>query len=399
MIEEGFIEDLIDGTDMVMVETGSLMNTESRPKAQFPLWVVNCIIGGGIPLTLQTEFSGLPQSGKTTSAYQTLARYLEQYPDGIGLIIDTESSVDMKRLVAMGVDIRRVIRLPAKSIENAFGNMFGMFKKLEKAREKNPNLSIMVVFDSVSSGGTNKQHDAAESGNSVLNAGSMMELPRILKQNTANVFSFIENLPILVVYINQVSTTGIGSYVTRVESVGGFGFKHNMQFSLVWGPPKDCYEDGFIVGTESEVSMKKSKISPKFIDIPCFINARDGGEIDEAASFMKYLQKGNVGLIKTGSWYNMNETMDNLIERYKGRIDEEKVQSYKGNIRRLDLEKKIRDDKELQYLLQIALIDFIDDKFPPQREINNDYQLELINKSSIFKEGDIKDEETEQKEN
>lgn len=400
MIEEGFMEDLVSDTDIVLVETGSLMNTESRPKAQFPLWVVNCIIGGGIPLTLQTEFSGRPQSGKTTSAYQTLAKYLQENPDGIGLIIDTESSVDMKRLVAMGIDVKRVVRLPSISIENAFGNMFKMFKKLQKARESNPNLSIMVVFDSVSSGGTNKQHDAAQSGNSVLNAGSMMELPRILKQNTANVFPFIESLPILIVYINQVSTTGIGSYVTKVESGGGFGFSHNMQFSLVWGTPKDCYEDGFIIGTECDVAMKKSKISPKFIEIPCFINARNGGEIDEAASFMKYLQKSNVGLIKTGSWYNMNETMDNLIEKYKGRIDEERVQAYKGNIRRLDLERKIREDEELQYLLQIALIDFIDDKFPPQREINNDYQLELMNKSSIFKDvkGDIKDEETEQKE-
>lgn len=393
MIDNNFMKDLINGTDIIMVEEGSLMNTNSRPKAKSPLWVVNCILGGGIPLTLQTEFSGVPASGKTTSAYQMLANYLNEYKDGIGMIIDTEGSVDVERLKkSFGVDTSRVIRLPAKSIEDAFGNMFETFTRLRKARERNPNISVMVVFDSVSSGGTNKQHDAAENGNSVLNAGSMMELPRILKQNTANVFPYIEQLPILVVYINQVSTTGIGSYVTKVESVGGFGFKHNMQFSLVWGTPKDCYENGFIVGTECDVMMKKSKISPKFIEIPCFINARDGGSVDEAASFMKYLQKGNVGLIKTGSWYNMNETMDKLIEKYPDIIDKEAVEKYKGNIRRLDLEKRIREDKQLQLLLQIALIDFIDDIYPLQRGINGEYQNKLINECELFKK-DIKDEE------
>lgn len=391
MIDDAFMDDLIDGTDMVRVEEGSLMNTDSRPKARFPLWVINCILGGGIPLTLQTEFSGLPASGKTTSAYQTLANYLNQYPDGIGVVIDTEGSMDVPRLKSFGIDTTRVIRQPAKSIENAFGSMFSIFTRLRKAREKNPNISVMVVFDSISSGGTNKQHDAAENGNSVLNAGSMMELPRILKQNTANVFPYIEQLPILVVYINQVSTTGIGSYVTKVESVGGFGLKHNLQFSLVWGPPKDCYENGFITGTECDVMMKKSKISPKFIEIPCFINAKDGGRVDEAASFMKYLQKGNVGLIKTGSWYNMNETMDKLMEKYSDIIDKEAVEKYKGNIRRLDLENKIRNDEQLQLLLQIALIDFVDDIYPLQRNINNEYQKELIKQCELFKE--VNDEE------
>ena len=223
MINEELLKDIIDDSDLVLVEDGALMNTDSRPKAKCPLWVINCILGGGIPLTLQTEFSGLPQSGKTTSAYQMLANYLNQNEDGVGVIIDTEGSTDVERLISFGVDVKRTMRLPAKSIESAFGNMFKIFTKLRKAKESNPNISVMVVFDSISSGGTNKQHDAAESGNSVLNAGSMMELPRILKQNTANVFPYIEELPILVVYINQVSTTGIGGYAPKVESVGGFG--------------------------------------------------------------------------------------------------------------------------------------------------------------------------------
>lgn len=221
--DEKFFNDLIKDTDMVMASSGSLMNSDQRAKVRHPLLAINCICGGGIPMSLQTEFSGPPQSGKSTGAYIMLGNYLNDNPDGIGVIIDTEGSMDNPRLEMLGVDISRVIRFPADSIERGFGNMFKIFNKLIKIKEEKPNISVMVIFDSVSTGGTEKQHQATEKGESALGAGSMMELPRLLKQNTGNVFPYIEKLPILIVYINQVSTTGIGTYVPKVESVGGFG--------------------------------------------------------------------------------------------------------------------------------------------------------------------------------
>lgn len=223
MLDNNFFNDLIKDTDMVMASTGSLMNSEERPKVRHPLIAINCITGGGIPMSLQTEFSGPPQSGKSTGAYMMLGNYLKDNPNGIGVIIDTEGSMDNQRLKMLGVETDRVIRLPAESIESGFGNMFKIFNKLIKAKEDNPDISVMVIFDSVSAGGTEKQHQATSKGESALGAGAMMELPRLLKQNTGNVFPYIEKLPILIVYINQVSTTGIGGYAPKVESVGGFG--------------------------------------------------------------------------------------------------------------------------------------------------------------------------------
>ena len=380
------IKELIKDTDFIMAEDSSSMNSNLRSKVPHPLWVINCICGGGIPLSLQTEFSGVPASGKSTSSYIMLGNFLKTNPNGIGVIIDTEGSMDKTRLVELGVDINRVIRLPATSIENGFGNMFKILTKLSNrsSEDNEDDVSVMIVFDSISAGGTNKQHQTAESGNSVLNAGSMMELPRILKQNTANVFSFIENIPVLVVYINQVSTVGIGGYAPKVESIGGFGFKHNMQFSLMYGAPKDVYEGKFIVGSECNVQIKKSKISPKFIDIPCFIDVRNGGKIDEVISFMNYLSSGDVGIIKTGSYYNIKDTIDYMIERYPLLKDNKDLMGYYKSIRRGDLVNYIRNDNNLKNFLQIRLIDFINDIYPLQKEINNDFRESLINSCSYF---------------
>lgn len=387
-VNEQFLQDLIKDTDIILAKDSSSMNSELRPKIKHPLWVLNCLLGGGLPMTLQTEFCGPPSSGKTTGAYTMLGNFLRNNPDGVAIIIDTEGSMDTDRLTILGVDVSRVLRLPASSIENGFGTMFKMFVKLTEARKRNPNITVMVVFDSVSSGGTNKQHDTAENGNSVLNAGAMMELPRILKQNTANVFPFIEKLPILVVYINQVSTVGIGTYAPKLDSIGGNGFKHNMQFSLMYSAPKDVYEDGFVTGSECTVNVKKSKISPKFIDIPCVVNA-NGGVIDEVDSFFRYLAYGNVGIIKTGAYYSICDTIDLMIEKYPILKDNPDLMKYYKSIRKNDLYQMLKNDKDLQNFLQIRLIDFIDDKFPMQRDINGSYQKELMKECSYFNKLDI----------
>lgn len=398
MLDDKFFNDLIDGTDMVMASSGSLMNSENRIKIRHPLMVVNCVCGGGIPMSLQSEFSGPPASGKSTGAYVMLGNYLRDNPNGVGVVIDTEASMDVPRLKMLGVDVSRVIRLPAESIESGFGNMFKIFNKLIKAKEDKPDLSVMVVFDSVSVGGTNKQHEATEKGNSALNAGSMMELPRILKQNTGNVFPYIEKLPILVIYINQVSTTGIGSYAPKVESTGGFGFKHNMQFSLVYGNPKDYYDNGFVMGSSCNVFMKKSKICPKFMDIPCVIDVAQGGIIDEIESLFEYLTLGHVDIVKTGAYHSIKHTIDLMVERYPILKDNSDLMSYYKSIRRKDLVNSMRNDKDLTNFLQIRLIDLIDDIYPLQRKINNDYQISLINNCKYFDGYDPNLEESRSKE-
>lgn len=383
-LNKDFFDDLMKDTGFVMANEGSLMNNDTRAKVPHPLWVINCLCGGGIPMSLQTEFSGPPASGKTTGSYIMLGNFLRDNPNGVGVVIDMEGSMDKSRVEGLGVDLSRVMRLPASSIENGFGNMFKVFEKLTKAKETNPDLSVMVVFDSVSTGGTNKQQEVAHNGNSVLNAGSMMELPRILKQNTANVFSFIENLPILIIYINQVSTTGIGGYAPKIESVGGWGFRHNMQFSLVYNNPKDVYEDGFVVGTECTVNIKKSKISPKFIDIPCYIDTTRGGIIDEAISFVKYLAYGNIDIVKTGAYYSIKHTIDLMIEKYPILKDNPELMSYYKSIRKNDIYEAVRNDINLRNFLQVRLIDKINERFPLQEEINEEYKKKLMSECSYF---------------
>lgn len=159
--------------------------------------------------------------------------------------------------------------------------------------------------------------------------------------------------------------------------------KHLCQAHIVFGSNKDVYENGFIVGTESMVRLEKSKLSPKFIDIPCYIDITDGGKIDITDSFVKYLIR--IDLVKTGAYYNIKDTIDNAIQRYPI-LNKPEVLEYKKSYRKAEFYNTVKNDKDLLNLLQIYLIDYIDDIYPSQRSVNGNYQEELKKECRFFNE-------------
>ena len=129
ILDDNFFQELIKGTEFVIAETGSVMH--SRKKVTTPLYVINCIYGGGIPLGIISEISGPPGSGKSTFSYQCMGNYQREYPTGVPVIYDMETSMDNARLESLGVDVSKVLRLPASSLEDAFASMFKMLNKIE----------------------------------------------------------------------------------------------------------------------------------------------------------------------------------------------------------------------------------------------------------------------------
>lgn len=398
VIDDDFFKDLTKDTEFVLAKDGSLMT--ARKKIPTPLLVINCIWGGGLPLGTMVEVSGPPASGKSTFAYQTMGEYQNNYLEGISAIYDQESSMDSDRLGTLGVDVNKVLRLPSTSMENSFSNMFKILNKLEKLIQVKPNISSCQIYDTLAAGGTNKQHDSINSGGGAFNAGSMMEAPRIIKQNLSNVFPYIEKVPVTIMFLNQVFTQGVGGYAPHTSAGGGYGLSHNIHAHIVFSQNKDVYENDFLVGTESQIKLEKSKLSPKFINIPCYIDAKSGGRIDEVESFIKYLTKSGVDIISTGSWYNINNCVDYMIEKYPMLKDNSEVLDLKGNIRKNDLINKIKGNKDLLNFLQIRLIDFINEIYPMQADVNLEYKNKIMSECKYFNANEVNlNESTKEVEN
>lgn len=377
-INDEFFKDLAQDTDFVMADEGSLMN--ARMKVPTPLLVINCIWGGGIPLGIMGEVSGPPASGKSTFAYQCMGNYQKYIEDGVSVIYDQESSMDRDRLHSLGVNVSKVLRLPSTSMEASFENMFKMLNKLKDIHKTKSTISSFQIYDTLAAGGTRKQHDSIDNGGGAFNAGSMMEAPRIIKQNLLNVFQYIEEFPVMILFLNQVFTQGVGTYAPSVKSGGGYGLSHNIHMHIVFGNNKDVFEDGFLIGTESMVKLEKSKLSPKLTDIPCYIDATQGGKIDEVESFFRYCTN-KAGIIKTGSWYSIADSIDYLMSKYNM---DESVLELKTNIRKDDLRNRMRQEPDLLDLMQIRLIDFINDIYPLQKDINRDYKKKIFDRCKYF---------------
>ena len=220
-LSNDFFSDLLKDTEFKVASEGSLMH--SRKKVRTPLLVLNCIYGGGLPLGVMSEISGAPGSGKSTFLYQCMGNYQKEYPDGVPVIYDMEASMDNSRLAALGIDVKRVLRLPATSMEDAFVNMFKILKKLEDMIKDKPNISTFQIYDSLAAGGTEKQHKAVDAGGNAFGAGTIMEPQRILKQNLSNVLPFMEKYPMFLGLINQVFTQVNAYGGASLGSGGGLG--------------------------------------------------------------------------------------------------------------------------------------------------------------------------------
>lgn len=389
--DRDFFTDLMKDTEFVLAETGSVMH--SRKKVPTPLYVINCIYGGGVPLGVVSEISGPPGSGKSTFSYQCMANFQKKYPQGVAVIYDMETSMDSARLRALGVDTERVLRLPASSYEDAFANMFKMLNKLLELQKTHPDISSFQIYDSISSGGTERQHDSVGQGKNAFNSGSMMEVPRIIKQNLSNLFPYLEKLPVYVGLLNQVFTQ-VGVYTSKIASGGGYGLKHLCHFHISFGDSRDDYKDGFLVGMTSIVKLEKSKLSPKIIDIPCYIDVTKGGRIDEVDSFVRYLSKGEICIVKTGSWYNIKDTVDRMISRYPILANNQQVLEFsRKSFRKDDFYAEVEHNEDLKNFLLVALIDFINDIYPAQADVNDEYRKELIGKCSYFNGMEMNDGE------
>ena len=140
---------LIKGTDFEVSSVSEILT--SQDKVRTPIEALNCLLGGGIPLGGVFHSYGPPKSGKSTFFYQIMGMFQQEYPEGISIIIDQESSADPARLSQLGVNPDKVIRLPATSVEGGFLALLQMLdnKKKNAAIKDTP---VFVIWDTISKG-------------------------------------------------------------------------------------------------------------------------------------------------------------------------------------------------------------------------------------------------------
>lgn len=380
MTTDELIAGLTQGTQAHLVSDTAKGVMHSRLKIKTPIPHLNCIMGGGIPMGIIIEMFGDPASGKSSTAYQMLAEFQEEYPEGICIIVDTEASVDEERMkVTFRVPhIQRIIRIPAMSIEAGFDQVY---KILEKKR-KTPALKdkpVFILWDTI---GANASQSALETGNQY--SDGMMGDAKLLKHELKRMFPEIEEQPILIVLLNQVSTSkGMYPNQTKLVSSGGWGIKHDahLRIKFAGGSTETLDGDGktglFVGYKNSSFDLEKSKISPLFKDLPIVIDVTKGGRLDPVRSMLEFAKEklGYVQQIAKGSQsYSLDsglyEQFPDIMSHFKYAEDE--TFTWKA------FSKYVMERPKIIKVFQLAFVKKISEIYEYQRVICEPYFQTLL---------------------
>lgn len=301
--------------------------------------IINIAGCGGLDFSAISEVWGPPKGGKSTFCYQTAQEFLQRYGDDAWvLILDAENSANHLRLLKVfGIGISnhphvrekdrdaRVFIEPAFTFEMVVEHVA---KYVQRARTEGKFL--LIIWDSVTVSRPAKEKamfDAAIEASIKTEAGetltkeekeaakggigtnmSIKQLrPQMLKWALNQIMSAIYLQPVHILVINQ-ATTQFTMFGAREASGGGYGFKHNIHYSIRFQFVKKLGENPlFHTGTFSRMSVEKSKVMPALDDVEVFIRDDLGGRLEPRTELVKAAINAKLMDGKNGGWYKVQD--------------------------------------------------------------------------------------------
>lgn len=335
-----------------------------------PLETINILGCGGIKMGTLCECWGPPGGGKSTFCYQTGSYYQKDYPDGYLHLIDAENSFDevrMRSIFDINIDSTKFKVDPAPTIEDAFEKIVEGAALAKK--EGVPYLAIVdswTVLNTKSALENVEEHiKNPEKTELSMNSGGMMYKPRAGRHFLNLLMPMMYQAPMTVLIINQ-ATTEMGRFSATIGSGGGYGLKHDIQFSMCF-TKKDSSIDGdvklgFMNTTlaTSQVDITKSKFIPEISGIPMYINIADGGTILPKKELVA-LAKAKGIIQQKGSWYTVEgmdknyrfsdiEDIENIENIFRALL----VSKYRSEYRLVDLYYKEKDKRKEALTLEVG---------------------------------------------
>lgn len=198
--EDELLREVVDGMNADFgADTAFIPETEDVKLCNADKWVsltdeVNEIIGTpGAPAGYITHIYGPPDSGKTTLACHALAD--TQAQGGIAILGMTERKFSLQRAARIGVNIKKLIIIKAKTMEDFFAKME---KVLKKIKAKSGGRLVTIVWDSL--GGTVTKAELEGDADDM----HMAVAARVIKKNLRRLVQYLADENICFIIINQI---------------------------------------------------------------------------------------------------------------------------------------------------------------------------------------------------
>ena len=249
---------------------------------------------GGIAVGRITEINGLQASGKSLLGAHILAE--TQKKGGIGVYIDTETSVSKEFLDAIGADTKNILYLHMETVEDIFQ---GIEDIVTKVRETNKDKYVTILVDSLAAASTK-----VEMSSDYDKDGWATSKAIIISKAMRKITQMIGRHKITLVFTNQLRQKMGVMFGDPYTTSGGLAlpFHASTRVRLQnMGMIKD--KDGEVIGHKCRAKIIKNRIGPplRTSDYEMYF---DRG-IDDEGGWLQTLK--NLKIAQTaGAWYTID---------------------------------------------------------------------------------------------
>jgi recombination protein RecA len=300
------------------------------------------ILGGGWPVGRISEIFGKEGSGKSALSHIAVKSCLDI--GGLCYYIDTENSLEKRKLVQLGIDESRVIRSTPKDVEECWDTLWACLDTIDglKTGEKPP---ILIVWDSIAASIPRDEWEAASATDKKRPAG----LAKSMSEGCRKAYRRVARSDVHLMFINQLRTQfgGSGGFGTNQATVGGVAVDYAATTRVkVWRAflKKTVNKVARKIGYTVTADIEKNKIFPPHQSCKWILDFRYGPSPEFTMFHFLIGQK----VIKTtsGGYYQAPWT---------------EVQFRRGQwLKRME-DVEFREAAEAAYLQQIAETSFFHD--------------------------------------
>ena len=120
-------------------------------------------IYGGVPEGKVLALAGAEATGKTFFALSILQNFLDDDPNAIGVIFESESALTKGMLVERNIDVKRVMVVPVQTVQEFKFKALQLLNKYIETPEAK-RLPMMFILDSLGQLSTTKEMEDSNSG-------------------------------------------------------------------------------------------------------------------------------------------------------------------------------------------------------------------------------------------
>jgi recombination protein RecA len=249
---------------------------------------------GGLPVGRITEITGLEGSGKSLLAAHAIAD--TQKKGGLGVYIDTENAMNQDFLMAIGVDIKKMLYVPLETVEDIFEAIDSI---IESVRSSDKKKLVTIVVDSVAGASTKVEISADYD-----QAGYATQKAIIISKAMRKVTNLIGRERISLIFTNQLRTRLGVSFGDPWTTSGGkaIAFHSSCRLRLKQMGQLKSKIGGVdqVVGIKTRAQVIKNRMGPPLRSVDYDIYFDSG--IDQYGSWLQMMKQYKL-VNQSGAWY------------------------------------------------------------------------------------------------